>query len=135
MKRQRDHVRRRIMTGCLAVLGASLGWITLRPAEQAHAQSKSAAKAVVPASAGDAAAGKKVFAEQCDACHFANSAAKKVGPGLKGIYRRGKFATGKPVTDEAMRAWIQNGGKDMPAFKDNITTQELREVIAYLHTL
>jgi mono/diheme cytochrome c family protein len=39
------------------------------------------------------------------------------------------------VNDEAMRLWIQNGGKDMPAFKDNITPEELREVIAYLHTI
>src|ERR1700683_1450630 len=135
MKRQGDNVRRRIMAGCLAVVGASFGWITLQPAHKAHAQSKPAVKAVVPASGADAAAGRKVFAEQCDACHFANSAEKKVGPGLKGIYKRGKFATGKPVNDDEMRVWIQNGGKDMPAFKDNITAAELREVIGYLHTI
>jgi mono/diheme cytochrome c family protein len=102
---------------------------------QTQAQSKPTAKAPVAANAADVRAGKKVFAEQCDACHFANSAAKKVGPGLKGIYARGKFATGKPVSDEAMRLWIQNGGKDMPAFKDNVTPEELREVIAYLHII
>jgi mono/diheme cytochrome c family protein len=135
MKRQRENLGRRIMAGCFILLGSMVGWMTLRTPERAFAQTKTAAKMGAPASGADAAAGKKVFAEQCDACHFANSAAKKVGPGLKGIYKRGKFATGKPVNDDAMRVWIQNGGKDMPAFKDNITAAELREVIAYLHTI
>jgi len=133
MKNAQEGFRRRIFVLCLAVMATSLALDVAQT--QTQAQGKPAAKGPVAANVGDVPAGKKVFAEQCDACHFASSTAKKVGPGLKGIYKRGKFATGKPVNDEAMRLWIQNGGKDMPAFKDNITPEELREVIAYLHTI
>jgi cytochrome c len=133
MKNAQERFRKRIFVLCLAVVATSLALGAAQT--QTQAQGKPAAKTPVAANAADVPAGKKVFAEQCDACHFANSTAKKVGPGLKGIYKRGKFASGKPVNDEAMRLWIQNGGKDMPAFKDNITPEELREVIAYLHTI
>jgi len=81
------------------------------------------------------AAGQKIYAAQCEACHFPHSAAKKVGPGLKGIFHKAKFADGKPVTDAGMTAWIRDGGKDMPPLSDKINAEELRELLAYLRTL
>lgn len=85
--------------------------------------------------AADVAAGKNVYAAQCDACHYPHSAAKKVGPGMKGIYRKAKFADGRAVSDANMISWIRNGGKNMPPLATNLNAEELREVIAYLHTL
>lgn len=81
------------------------------------------------------AAGKIVYDAQCEACHFPHSAAKKVGPGLKGIYRRGKFADGRAVSDASMSGWIRNGGKNMPPLAKNLSADEIRGVLAYLHTL
>ena len=81
------------------------------------------------------AAGRKVFQEQCEVCHYTRSAAKKIGPGLKAIYKRGTFAGGKKVDDAAMREWIEKGGKDMPSFKDSLKPDEIRQLIAYLKTL
>jgi mono/diheme cytochrome c family protein len=34
-----------------------------------------------------------------------------------------------------MRAWIENGGVDMPAFKDSLTAQQISDLIAFLRTL
>jgi len=81
------------------------------------------------------ASGKKIFLAQCDVCHFPHSKEKKIGPGLRRIYPGGKFANGKKVDDAAMRAWIEAGGKDMPAYKDVLKPNEIRDLIAYLRTL
>lgn len=81
------------------------------------------------------ASGKQIYALQCSVCHFANSAAKKIGPGMKGIYSRGKFVGGEKVDDESMRKWIESGGKNMPAFKDSLKANEVRDLLAYLRTL
>jgi len=85
--------------------------------------------------AGNVVAGQKIYAAQCGACHFPLSAAKKVGPGLKGIYGKAKFANGKAVTDAGMTAWIRDGGKDMPPLGDKISGEQLRQLLAYLRTL
>jgi|HubBroStandDraft_4_1064222.scaffolds.fasta_scaffold554252_1 mono/diheme cytochrome c family protein len=79
--------------------------------------------------------GKAVFDKQCEVCHFPHSKAKKIGPGLAKIYPGGKFANGKKVDDASMRLWIEAGGKDMPGFKNALKPEELRDLIAYLHTL
>jgi len=79
--------------------------------------------------------GKKLYAEQCAICHFEASTAKKVGPGLKGLAKRGKFADGKPVTDEALRVWIENGGENMPSFKGMLSAEEIRDLVLYTKSL
>ena len=45
------------------------------------------AAAIAPAQAGDAAAGKKVFAK-CKTCHEVDTEKNKVGPHLKGLFGR-----------------------------------------------
>lgn len=81
------------------------------------------------------ASGKKVYGKQCEICHFSGSKAKKIGPGLAGIYARGKFADGKKVDDASMRGWIGIGGKNMPGFKTALKADEIRDLIAYLHSI
>lgn len=85
--------------------------------------------------ASDVEKGKKIFDALCAICHFSGSTAKKIGPGMKGLYRRGKFADGKPVDDTSLRGWIEKGGQDMPPFKDSIGAVQMRELIAYLRSL
>ena len=79
--------------------------------------------------------GKKLFDERCAVCHFSASPAKKIGPGLKGLSKRGTYADGKPVDDASLRAWVEKGGKDMPGFKEALTAEQLRALVAYLKTL
>jgi cytochrome c2 len=83
---------------------------------------------------GDAAKGKEVF-EQCSVCHNADSAEKKMGPGLKGLFKKDKMANGKKPTDATVRAKIDEGGNGMPSYKDMLSDQEKDDLIAYLKTL
>ena len=85
--------------------------------------------------AGDTSRGQALFSEHCAICHYDQSAAQKMGPGLKGIYTRGRFANGKKVDDAGMTAWIEKGGKDMPPMKDVLKAEEIRELVSYLRTL
>ena len=93
---------------------------------------KSGASVINPAAV---ASGQRIYAKQCEICHFATSKAKKIGPGLANIYPTGKFSNGKKVDDAAMRVWIESGGKDMPGFKETLKPNEIRDLIAYLRTL
>jgi len=92
-------------------------------------------KPATGAAAAEIAAGKTIYEKRCAVCHFAASDAKKAGPGLKGLKKRGTYADGKPVTDESLRAWIENGGKNMPGFKASLSAEQVRDLIAYLKTL
>jgi len=83
---------------------------------------------------GDPAKGKEVF-EQCSVCHNADSDEKKMGPGLKGLFKKDKLTNGKKPTEANIRAKIDEGGNGMPAYKDMLSDQEKDDLIAYLKTL
>ncbi len=100
--------------------------------EKRMAPAKSANSA---ATAGSAAKGKKVFDLQCAVCHYPGADAKKIGPGLKGLMKRGKYADGRPIDDASLKDWIEKGGKNMPSFKEVLKPEEIRDVVAYLKTL
>jgi len=86
--------------------------------------------------AGSAARGKEVFETKCAMCHFADSDAKKIGPGLKGISKRGTFTVnGNKVTTESLMTWIENGDSQMPGMKDVLEPQQIKDVVAYVKTL
>ncbi len=83
---------------------------------------------------GDATKGKEVF-EQCSVCHNADSAEKKMGPGLKGEFKKDKMVNGKAPSEANVRALINAGGNGMPAYNDMLTDAEKNDLIAYLKTL
>jgi mono/diheme cytochrome c family protein len=88
------------------------------------------------ASTAAAKRGQAIFEKRCVMCHYPDRTDKRVGPGLKGIYKRGTFVTnGKKVTDESLEAWIKNGDSMMPPFKDVLDAQQLNDIVAYLKTL
>jgi cytochrome c len=84
--------------------------------------------------AGNATKGKDVF-DQCSVCHNADSADKKIGPGLKGLFKKDKLVNGKAPTEANVKAKIDEGGNGMPAYKDILSDQEKDDLIAYLKTL
>jgi cytochrome c2 len=85
--------------------------------------------------AGDAAKGKEVF-DQCSVCHNADSTEAKMGPGLKGLFKKAKLSTtGKPVNDANVIEKINAGGNGMPGYKDTLSDAEKANLIAYLKTL
>ncbi len=94
-----------------------------------------ASSTLVFAAKGDAAKGKDIVGEQCAVCHNTDSDEKKMGPSLKGLYKRGKLKNGKPVTDANVRAVINAGGNGMPAYQDMMSDDEKDHVIAFLKTI
>lgn len=79
--------------------------------------------------------GEVIFKDRCEICHFAASSEKKVGPGLRGLMKGGKRGTPQHWDTAAVIRIIQNGGKDMPGFRAEISEAQLRDVLAYLRTL
>jgi cytochrome c len=88
----------------------------------------------VYAQKGDAAKGKETF-DQCSVCHNADSTEVKMGPGLKGLFKRPKLASGKPVNDANVLGQINAGGNGMPAYKDILSDAEKANILAYLKSL
>lgn len=87
-------------------------------------------------SKGDAAKGKEVFDQQCSLCHDATTTDAKMGPGLKGLYKRPKLSTnGKPVNDANVIERVNAGGNGMPPYKDLLSDSDKTNLIAYLKTL
>jgi cytochrome c len=88
---------------------------------------------------GNAAAvgrGKSLFQQKCAVCHYDTSDQKKIGPGLKGISKRGTFTVnGNKITDDSLKAWIENGDQLMPPFKAVLEPAQVKDVIAYVKTL
>ena len=83
---------------------------------------------------GKADKGKEVF-EQCSVCHNSDSDEKKMGPGLKGLYKQAKMKNGKAPTDATVGAIIKAGGNGMPAYEDMLSPAELKDLLGYLKTL
>lgn len=83
---------------------------------------------------GNAAKGKEVF-EQCGVCHNVDSDEKKMGPALKGLYKKEKLKNGKKVTDESVKAIINAGGNGMPSYSDMLSDEEKGDLLAYLKTI
>ena len=82
------------------------------------------------------ARGKTVFQQKCAVCHYDTSDQKKIGPGLKGISKRGTFSVnGNKITDDALKTWIENGDQLMPPFKETLEPGQIKDVIAYVKTL
>ena len=71
----------------------------------------------------------------CSVCHNADSADTKIGPGLKGLFKKDKLANGKAPIEANVRAKIDEGGNGMPAYKDILSDEDKSNVIAYLKTL
>jgi cytochrome c2 len=82
------------------------------------------------------ARGKTIFQQKCTICHYDTSDQKKIGPGLKGIAKRGTFTVnGNKITDETLKTWIENGDALMPGLKDSLEASQIKDVIAYVKTL
>ena len=115
----------------LAAAGAVLAQDTAAP--PAKSSSK---KAASHGSSGSAVKGKEVFEKKCAICHYADKEAKKIGPGLKGMYKRGTFTVnGNKITDESLKTWIENGDSLMPPMKETLEADQIKDVIAYVKTL
>ena len=89
----------------------------------------------VTAVQGAAVEGALVFQQNCSACHFADSTAVKIGPGLKGLFQQDKLPiSGRTVSAENLRQVLKTPVAKMPPF-GHLSQQQVAALIAYLKTL
>lgn len=87
------------------------------------------------------AEGQKLFKENCNLCHYPNKTEKKIGPGLKALFKLKELPEShKPLTEANVREQIEKGSPNakpmpMPAFAEKLTADQIADVIAYLKTL
>lgn len=103
-----------------------------QPGKSGKAASQTAKKM---AAAGDKEKGKDVYKANCAVCHYTDKTDKRIGPGLKGLYKKAKMDNGKPVNDAKVREIIMEGYGKMMAFKEKLDKQQLEDLMAYVRTL
>jgi mono/diheme cytochrome c family protein len=80
--------------------------------------------------------GRKLYDNYCDRCHEPYSSRGKKGPSLKGVFKHQYLSiSGLPANDERMTDIIKNGRAKMEGFRQVMTDQQIRDLLAYLHTL
>ncbi len=85
-------------------------------------------------SASSASRGRTLFT-QCTGCHNATTNDKKLGPSLKGLFKRSRLQNGKPVNDETVRRQLSNGSKGMPGFAEDLSERDFDDLLVYLKTI
>jgi len=82
------------------------------------------------------AAGRKIYDSHCDRCHEPYSTRGKKGPGLKGIFEHKYLPlSGLPANDERVTDIIRLGRNEMPGYSQTLSSQDIENLLAYLHTL
>src|SRR5437879_4563521 len=77
-----------------------------------------------------------LFQFHCAPCHeMPPPDLLKEPPKLNGIFNSKTLPSGAPATDEQVRKVIIEGLRTMPAFDKRLKDDEVRDLIAYLHTL
>ena len=80
--------------------------------------------------------GQALFQFHCAPCHeMPPPDLLKEPPKLNGIFNSKTLPSGAPATDEQVRKVIIEGLRTMPAFDKRLKEDEVRNLIAYLHTL
>ncbi len=84
---------------------------------------------------GSAELGQEIYQLRCGICHDPRERASgPLGPGLAGLFERGRLPSGRPATPEAVVQTIRSGARGMPAFID-LTAAQIEDLLAYLRTL
>ena len=82
------------------------------------------------------ASGRHIYDQYCDRCHEPYSARKRKGPSLQGVFHREYFSvSGMPANDDRARDIIRFGRDKMQGYSQELTQQQIEDVLAYLHTL
>lgn len=81
-------------------------------------------------------AGRKIYDSRCDRCHEPYSTRGKKGPGLQGMFQRKYLPlSGLPANDERVADIIRLGRNEMPGYSQTLSSQDIQDLLAYLHTL
>lgn len=79
--------------------------------------------------------GAALFRKHCNSCHFADSKESNIGPGLKGLLKKGKLPhSGRAATIENVKQQLLRPVLTMPSFA-KLPMQDLDDLLAFLETL
>jgi mono/diheme cytochrome c family protein len=82
------------------------------------------------------AAGRQVYDNYCDRCHEPYSSRGKKGPSLKGVFKHQYLElSGLPANDDRVSDIIKYGRAKIEGFGRVMTEQQVKDLLAYLHTL
>jgi mono/diheme cytochrome c family protein len=68
------------------------------------------------------AAGRKIYDNYCDRCH-------------RVFQHQYLPQTGLPANDDRVGEIIRSGRKDMPGYSQVLSSQDMQDLLAYMHTL
>ena len=81
-------------------------------------------------------AGRKLYDNYCDRCHEPYSSRGKKGPSMKGVFKRQYLElSGLPANDDRVTDIVKYGRSKMEGFGQVMTDQQVKDLLAYLHTL
>jgi mono/diheme cytochrome c family protein len=82
------------------------------------------------------ARGRKLYDNYCDRCHEPYSTHGKKGPGLKGVFKNQYLPlSGLPANDERVADIVKYGRAKMEGFGPVMSDEQIKDLVAYLHTL
>jgi mono/diheme cytochrome c family protein len=82
------------------------------------------------------AQGRQLYDNYCDRCHEPYSSRGKKGPSLKGVFKQQYLSlSGLPANDDRMTDIVKFGRAKMEGFGQVMTDQQIKDLLAYLHTL
>ena len=82
------------------------------------------------------AAGRQLYDNYCDRCHEPYSSHGKKGPSLKGVFKHPYLPIcGLPANDERVGEIVKFGRSKMEGFGQVMNDQQVKDLLAYLHTL
>ena len=80
--------------------------------------------------------GRKLYDNYCDRCHEPYSSRGKKGPSLKGVFQQQYLSvSGLPANDERVSEIVKSGRAKMEGFGQVMSDQQIKDLLAYLHTL
>jgi len=82
------------------------------------------------------AEGRHLYDNYCDRCHEPYSSRGKKGPPLKGIFKQQYLPlSGLPANDDRVGEIVKYGRSKMEGFGRVMSDQQIKELLAYMHTL
>jgi mono/diheme cytochrome c family protein len=82
------------------------------------------------------AEGRKLYDNYCVRCHEPYASRGKQGPSLKGVFKRPYLSlSGLPANDDRMTDIVKYGRAKMEGFSQVMNDQQIKDLLAYLHTL
>jgi mono/diheme cytochrome c family protein len=81
------------------------------------------------------ARGRAVFVSACARCHNAYSQEALHGPSLAGVVRQQYLPSGAPARDDRVLEVVLHGHNLMPPAGNDLSEEQLQDLLYYLHTL